>query len=383
MQFIDFSKKNKKIFIGLNSGMSMDGVDLAHIQIEGDFPELKIDFLGGSFLPFPEDFRKRLLRARTASVEEVAKLDFEVAEYFVEVAREYLKSQNIQSKEIDAIGMHAQILHADMKANGYARIVHAGSASYVAEKMGLLTVSNFRQKDIAVNGNGAPLVALLDYVLYSNSKKLIALNNLGSISNVTIIGNNIDDVIASDLGPANMPIDYISEELFGRIDYEGELSLKGQVLPSFLNELMQADFLKDSLPKAAGYSEFGPEYLSPILKKYCEADKHDLLRTAVEFSAYSTYEAYEKYIFPRFPSLRDIHFSGGGVHNKTLMNRFKELFDYYNLENLAETNKNFSDNKEAIAFGLLAHETLNGRPGNVIGATNADKRVILGEIALP
>lgn len=379
-QLLRFAGKKQKHLIGLISGMSMDGVDLAHVKISGSFPDLKIELMGSDYLPYDSELQSRVKAARDGKVEDVAALDFLIGEVFASAVTRYLNNSNINSREIDAIGSHGQSLYGLMLPEGRCRTLQVGSGSVIAERTGILTVFNFRMRDIAAGGNAAPLVPLLDYTLFRESGKTIAINNLGSISNVTLVTENLEDLLASDLGPANMPIDFFAEKMLGPggVDRDGEYSSRGQVNARLLEDLMRIDFLSAPIPKAAGYQEFGPKCLERLARKYPTERPENLLRTAVEFAACSTAEAYCRFILPRFPGLKEIKFSGGGIYNKTLMTRLQNLMPDIRIETFSSE---FSDAKEAMAFALLAHETLCGRPGNIRGATRALRSTLLGEVA--
>jgi anhydro-N-acetylmuramic acid kinase len=375
--------KSERIIIGLMSGMSMDGVDLAFVKIAGTYPNLDVKMLGSHFRPYPAVLRQRLQKATSANAGEVSALGFVVAEEFASCVAEFMSATRISSAEVDAIGSHGQTLfHSSLRQNGGASTLQVGHPSIIAERTGILTIGNFRVRDIAVGGQGAPLVSLADFLLYRIPGQVIAVNNLGSISNVTVVTENIDDVLAFDTGPANMAIDYFARRVLNRpeaIDTEGKISASGVCIEPLLKELLALPFFSKAPPKAAGYHDFGPAVLDTLSQKYATESAENLLRTAVEFAAVSIRDAYQRYLLPKFPTLRKALFSGGGVRNQTLMRRIRESLPEIAVETFSPA---FSDAKEAVAFALLAHETLSGRAGNVIGATGATKRTILGEIAL-
>lgn len=382
-QISNYHKKNSHEVIGLMSGMSMDGVDLAHIKITGAFPNLTIELVGSSFKSYTKDLRKLLLSARDGHVSEIAKADILVAESFSQSVIEYLQSNNLNINEIDAIGSHGQVIYYDNAEKGHYKTVQVGSGSFIAERTNKLTVFNFRMRDIALGGMGAPLTPILDYILYGKSEIPIALNNLGSISNVTVVTKNIDELMGSDLGPANMPIDFFASRISSGPGYDknGDLSSKGKVIQNILEEMMAVPFLKQPFPKAASYADFGYSFLENILGKHKECNEFDLLRTAVEFSAKSTADAYHNIIKPQHPKLKKILFSGGGIYNKSLMNRLKELLPEFEVESVADKDASFADAKEAILVAVLAHQNLIGGFGSISKITGASKDSLLGEIA--
>jgi anhydro-N-acetylmuramic acid kinase len=376
------ASKKEKTIIGIMSGMSMDGINLACVKISGEFPKLKIDLVGTHLRSYSQVTRDNILRGRAATVAEVSALNFAIADAFSQSVEEYLAKNNLSRNDIDLIGSHGQTLYHSSQSTGVHTTLQVGDPSLIAEQTGIPTIGNFRIRDMAAGGQGAPLVALADYILYHQVGRVLAVNNLGSISNVTIVTPDIDDVLAFDTGPANMIIDYFASRVPGNnrgIDTNGEISAGGDVLPDLLGKLLALPFFEKNPPRAAGYEDFGPMRLERITKHYADAHPRDLVRTAVEFSAVTIRDAYQKYVIPKFPSLAEIRFSGGGIYNQTLMQRIRQ-----HLPNLKVDvfDPEFADAKEALSFAILAHETICGRPGNVLGATGAMKRVILGEIAI-
>jgi anhydro-N-acetylmuramic acid kinase len=376
------ASKDEKTIIGIMSGMSMDGINLACVKISGEFPLLKIDRLGTHMRSYSQVTRQKILRGREATVAEVSELNFAIADEFSQSVKEYLEKHNLSANDIDLIGSHGQTLYHSSQSTRAPNTLQVGNPSLIAEKTGIPTIGNFRIRDMAAGGQGAPLVALADYIMHHQVGRLLAVNNLGSISNVTVVTPDIDDVLAFDTGPANMIIDYFASLVPGNrngIDTDGEISAGGCVLPGLLSKLLALPFFEKQPPRAAGYEDFGPMNLESITEDYMDANPQDLVRTAVEFSAVTIAEAYQKYVIPKFPSLQEIRFSGGGIYNKTLMQRIR-----HHLPNLTVKlfDPEFSNATEAISFAILAHETICGRPGNVLGATGALKRVVLGEIAI-
>ena len=367
--------KSSRRLIGLMSGMSMDGVDLACAVISGDFPALEIKLIGTHFRPFAPELRARLIAAQTAAVAEVSELNFVVAKEFAECVREYLSTK--QGLEIDAIGSHGQTLHHSSQHGASLQI---GAPSIIAELTGIATIGNFRIRDLAAGGRGAPLVSLADYVLYRDPFEPVAVNNLGSIANLTIVTPKIEDLLAFDSGPANFAIDHFTRLVpgnHGGIDRDGEVSARGKIIPDLLKQFLSSPFLADKPPKAAGYGDFGN--LHELAAFYRGAAPEDFVRTAVEFAAVTLAEAYRAFVFPRFPNLKKSWFSGGGVYNVTLMKRIKELLPELEVDVFEKT---FADAKEALAFAILANETLSGRAGSFTATTGVRPDVVLGEIAV-
>lgn len=375
--------KSSRRIIGLMSGMSMDGVDLACIDVTGQFPNIKVDFIGSHYLAYSSDLKHRLQLGQASTVAEISELNFLVAREFSKCVEEFLQKFNLDRNSIDAIGSHGQtVYHATSTTNPTKSTLQIGSPSLIAEVTEILTVGNFRVRDIIRGGKGAPLVSLADYILFRDPFKPVVLNNLGSISNVTVVTPRFEELLAFDTGPANMAIDFFArqaKELQSGIDTNGDLSSKGNVIPELLAKWMKDPFFKQPPPKAAGYDEFGPQKLQILSAGFMQENIADLLRTAVEFSAVTLSNAYKDFVLLRFPDLDRAIFSGGGIYNLTLMRRIRELLPQFKIEML---DKELSDAKEAIAFALLANETLSGRPGSYPFITGTQVPVVLGEIAL-
>lgn len=376
------SKPSRRL-IGLISGMSMDGVDLACIEVSGTFPALAIQVLGTHFQPYPAGLAAELRAAQAGSVADVSRLGFVVAEEFAGCVRAFLEREHLAPDDIDAIGSHGQTLFHDTGTSQPARsTLQVGPPSVIAELTGIPTVGNFRVRDLAAGGQAAPLVSLLDYVMFRDPLGPVVLNNLGSISNLTVVTPDIDEVIAFDTGPANMAIDFFARAVPGNpsgIDAGGSLSAGGACIEPLLVALMSSPFFSRPPPKAAGYGEFGPQRLAQVSAPWAGHPAEDRVRTGVELAAATIEDAYRRFVLPRYGRPRRVIFSGGGVHNATLMRRIAERLPELPVESLPAE---LADAKEAIAFALLANETLSGRPGNIPSVTGARRGVVLGEIAL-
>jgi anhydro-N-acetylmuramic acid kinase len=377
--------KDSRRIIGLMSGMSMDGIDLALVDIRGHYPDIQIQMEDCEYCKYDEQIRQKIRATCEGTVRDVCQIEFLVGEAFAACVNAFLRDRGIGVDTIDAIGSHGQtIYYIPQGSEGIASTLQVGSGQVIAERTGIPTVFNFRIRDMAAGGNGAPLIPILDYLLHRQPGRIVALNNLGSISNLTIVTPDRESVLAFDTGPANMPIDYFAERIPGNkdgIDRDGRLSAQGQVQDDVLEELMSIPFLSKSPPKAAGFHEFGPQLLDQVARKYSDRSIIDLLRTAVEFSARSIVQAYHRFVLPRHPELHTITFTGGGSRNVTLMERIERDLAGIKVIRMSEVDQQMNDFKEAMGFAVLANETLSGRAGNIPGATGARYATILGDIA--
>jgi anhydro-N-acetylmuramic acid kinase len=385
-RLVSVIQKKSRRLLGMMSGMSMDAVELALVKVRGDFPDLEVELEAASTQPYDKALRARLEAARCGTTTDICSLNVEVAQAFSNCIEDFLVRERIPATAIDAIGSHGQtVIHIPPMGGSLGSTLQLGCGQLIAQRTGIITVSNFRAADMAVGGHGAPLVPLLDFLLFRRPGTQTAVNNLGSISNVTLVTERAEDVLAFDTGPANMPIDYFARRVPGNaagIDENGSWSARGQVIEPFLAELMAIPFLRAAPPKSAGYEEFGPRVLEAMATAFVDRSPLDLLRTAVEFSARSLRDAYVQWILPRAPQLRDVIMTGGGVLNATLMQRIAGLLPGLNVVSLAERDATLNRAKEAVAFATLAHLTLSGLPGNLPRVTGARRPVVLGEIAL-
>jgi anhydro-N-acetylmuramic acid kinase len=311
----------------------------------------------------------------------IARLHFLLGELYAEAVRETCRRRRVPLHSISLCGMHGQtIFHEGAPVNYLGRRIAStfqiGDASVVAERTGLWTISNFRERDIAAGGRGAPLVPLADFLLFRHRRIGRVALNLGGIANITVIpgGATRDDVLAFDTGPGNMVIDaLVSRMTEGRQTYDrdGRIARRAQVHDRMLASMLDDPYFKLRPPKTTGREQFGQEFASGLAATGLALEV--LIATATEFTARSVASAVTQYA----GDAREIIASGGGVHNRWLMRRLRELVPNLNVS----TSDDYGidpDAKEAIAFAVLAHEFVMGRPGNLPSATGARRAVLLG-----
>jgi anhydro-N-acetylmuramic acid kinase len=378
--------KTSRRIIGLMSGMSMDGVDLALVTISGSYPDLSISLEDTYYLPYTENFRDMLKNSASATPGEISRYNMLVGEVFSTCVLGFAHSSGVDLSTVDLIGSHGQtIFHNTVPGEPAPSTFQIGSGPLIAERTGVITVYNFREKDVAAGGSGAPLVALADYLLFREKGRVKAYNNLGSISNVTVVTDLIEDVIAFDTGPANMPIDYFAAKVPGDqcgIDKDACYSSQGKVIHALLQELLMHEFFTLAPPKTLGFEEFGQNRLDMLASRYSKENPHDLVRTALELSAVSIADAYRNFVLPAAGRLDSIVFTGGGSKNPLLIQRIQELLPSFKIESMNDTDKQFSDAKEALSFAVLANELISGRPGSYPGITGVSHPSLLGAIAV-
>ena len=367
--------------IGLMSGTSLDGVDAALVNIDNDKFSL-VDFYT---LNYSLDFKEKLKRNldnETAKLNEICTLNFEICDWFIKAIDELLKRNKLEYKDIKFIASHGQTIWHDPHGTPPSTL-QIGAGSVISTKTNITTVSNFRCSDIACGGEGAPLVPGFEYLYFKNDQENICLQNIGGIGNVTYLKKNssIDDVMAFDTGPGNCCIDYFVKKYFDKdYDCDGNIAKQGMVITNILNELISfSDYLDIVPPKSTGRELYSFKNLNDLSERleFDKYDKYDIITTITEFTVYSIVYNYKKFI----KDYDKVIVSGGGSHNKYIMDRLKEeLGCVYTLDEI-ENSEIFSDAKEAFAFAILGYLTLNHLPGNVKSATGSKKSVILGDVS--
>jgi anhydro-N-acetylmuramic acid kinase len=374
--------------IGLISGTSLDGCDAALVEIEGgDTGENGENIHLSAFvtLPMPDALRAKILQCCSLSCSDIrltCSLNVELGYWFAQAAKTVCEKAGVSLKDVECIGSHGQTVYHIPENEGewLASTLQLGEPAIVAWETGVPVVSDMRAMDMAAGGRGAPLVPYAEYLLY-RSEKPRALQNLGGIGNVTGLPAHceLEEVFAFDTGPANMIIDALAKRFYGLPwDNEGRIAATGAVNEALLAEWMAVPYVMAPPPKATGRELYGAQFVTAALAAHPDIRPEDWLATATRYTAAAMELNYRRYVFPRCPA-QEIILSGGGVHNVALRRDIARLLP--ECEVLTQEDLGWSsDSKEAVAFALMAHETLRGRPSNVPSATGASRRVILGNI---
>ncbi len=379
--------------IGLMSGTSMDGIDCSLVRIENSGFETKIDLLCFLTIPFPESVKERLLKMSQAekwSVDEICKANYAVSELYSDSIFRVCQASKIDIKQIDLIGSHGQtIRHLPTPQDYFDKNVRStlqiGEPAVIASRTRVVTVSNFRAADMAVGGEGAPLVPYFDYLMFNSKKENCVILNIGGIANITVIPkcSSIDEIVAFDTGPGNMVINALMQKLFDKdFDDAGKHAANGSISKDLLQLLLDHPYFQKGLPKSSGREEFGQTFVDEILKINEELNlkSNDLIATVTELTAASI----AKGVALTRLRLRDVDqliVSGGGVHNKTLMQQLKRKFNQAQIL-MSDQFGIPADAKEAICFAVLANETICGNPANIPTVTGARRKQILGSITI-
>ena len=376
--------------IGLMSGTSADGVDAALVEV-GRL-ESGVRLIGFAGLPYPRELRKEILEvseARSVNVERICRLHVILGEWFARSAFEVCRTAGVAMSGVDLIGSHGQTVHHLPDAySGFGVTTRSSfqiaDPSVIAERTGVTTVADFRARDMAAGGQGAPLVPVVDYLLFRSESEGRVLLNIGGISNVTVLpaGCCADDVMAFDTGPGNMLMDALAGVITGgrlACDENGLYAASGNVSDSLLAELMRHPFLKETPPKSTGREAFGATLVRDVLAWRGRLSGEDLVATATAFTARSIADALTRFVLPVVPVARMV-VSGGGARNPVLMEMLRGALpcvDICESDALGVP----SEAKEAIAFAVLANATVEGRTGNLPAATGASGSVVLGVVA--
>jgi anhydro-N-acetylmuramic acid kinase len=383
--------KKSKLIIGLMSGTSVDGVDAVLLRVRGSGVQTTYKQLAFIAQPYPKVVRQAIIRnsiAGSSSVEGITRLNFLLGELFADAAARVAKSAGYRLSDVDLIGSHGQTIHHLPNVWRFAgkRIratLQIGDPSVIAKRTGVLTVGDFRGGDVALGGQGAPLVPYLDFLLFRSLTKARGLLNIGGIANITILPRNcrLEDIQAFDTGPGNMVVDAVMNRLYHKTyDRNGKLAIRGRTSDSLLRRLADHPFVKKEPPKSTGREEFGEEFVKKILRFGSSLARQDLLATVAELTAYCVYENYVRFIEKKV-KLDELVVSGGGAQNRAIMAALQKYFRPVLVKAIEEYGVS-SEAKEAICFALLANETISGNPGNVPTVTGAKKRTLLGKICL-
>lgn len=368
--------------IGVMSGTSLDGVDAALVEIHGVNEETTIDLVHFSSLSIPHELIQKIRASFSLEHSNsalISSLNVELGELFADAALKVCKEAKIDKKEIDFIASHGQtIYHIPEKTREYsASTLQIGEAAIIAEKTKCTVVSDFRPRDMAVGGQGAPIVPYSEYILYRHNERTRLLQNIGGIGNVTVLPPNAEmsEMLAFDTGPGNMIINELTQKFYKEpYDMDGKYATEGRVNDSLLSEWMNHPYIKRPVPKTTGREEFGAQFVEKYLEKY-DLNPNDWIATATMFTAQSIAENVKTYVTDK----TDLIIGGGGSYNPALVQMIKEALPNVNVIRQEDLGYS-SDAKEAIAMVILGNQTLNRQPSNVPTATGASKPVVLGNI---
>ncbi len=367
------------------SGTSADGITAALTEVNGTGTSAKVQLIGYKTYPYDEGLRIRvfkLFNPKECTIQDVCEMNFVLGSAFADAANQLISDLGLTVEDVDLIGSHGQTIwhqpHAEQISGHSARsTLQIGEPAIISEKTGLPVVSDFRKADMAVGGEGAPLTPYLDYVLHRDQHENRVLQNIGGIANLTYLqaGGEVDDVVAFDTGPGNMIIDALAKRYIGLShDVDGKMALKGKVNHQLLDELLSHPYYSLKPPKTTGREVFGEQYAESVAARGQELNikPEDMIATATMLTVKTIIHAYELL----GAKIDVVYLSGGGAENPAIVKWLREgltakVYDYSVLGTSSEA-------KEAVLMALLANEYVMGTPCNLVSATGARKKVVLG-----
>jgi anhydro-N-acetylmuramic acid kinase len=380
--------------LGLISGTSADGIDVALARIEGAPPRLRARLENFLTVPYPAPVRRTILRVAEGAgttTEEISQLNFLIGELFAEAAITACRRFRVSLAKIDLVGSHGQTIYHQGRASRFlgrpiASTLQIGEPSVIAARTGIPVVADFRPADMATGGQGAPLVPFVDFLLYRDQRHGRVALNIGGIANVTVIppAARPEDVLAFDTGPGNMVIDALIHQFTrGRraFDRNARLASRGRPIRRVLDRLLADPYFRQAPPKSAGREQYGRAYVSRLLNLARNARPEDVLATATLLTPLSILAALNRYVFSP-TRIDELIVSGGGAHNPLILAQLEAGLDRVRLLRADELGVS-EDAKEAFAFAILAYESWHHRPANLPAATGARRPAILGKVVYP
>jgi anhydro-N-acetylmuramic acid kinase len=371
---------------GIMSGTSLDGVDVAVIDIDDD----GFDTVGFRSVPYPAQLRTALLAVSNCETHtrEISRLNFVLPEVYAEAFFDTCNNCKIDPKSVQLIGCHGQtIFHesdpAEYLGRKVASTLQIGDGSVLAKRTQIPVINDFRPADMAAGGKGAPLVPFVDFLLFKSDEVGRVALNIGGIANVTILpaGCTMQDVVAFDTGPGNMVLDQLAARFSGgkqHYDKGGKLALAGEVNPSLLDQLLQDEYYTKHPPKTAGREQYGSTFVDNLMAR--GLSPADTMATATMLTAATIAEGIYRFSNAEEGGIDEVIVSGGGVHNPALMHMLQAELADMDVVNSADIGLD-PDAKEAIAFAILAHEAWHNRANNLPSATGASRSVVMGKLS--
>jgi anhydro-N-acetylmuramic acid kinase len=391
MQWTSTETQAVQRVIGLISGTSADGVDAALVELQGHGLATQVRVLAHATYPYDAALRAQILEASypaSSSVDLICHLNFALGECFAEAAIAVARTAGVPLKQIDLIGSHGQTIYHIPEASTTPprrpSTLQIGEPCVIAERTGISTVADFRPRDMAAGGLGAPLAPYGHYLLFADPQRPKLVQNIGGIANVTVLAEpDMHGLLAFDTGPGNMLIDEALRHFSGgqqHYDAGGQMAAQGHVHQELLDILLAHPFITQPPPKATGREVFGQALFRMVLEhaRAVGMSPADVVCTCTAFTAASILDNYQRFIWPRW-TIAEVIVCGGGVYNAEVMRLLREGVQPCPVTT-PETYGYPNEALEAILFALLAHATVHGRPANVPGATGAQRSVVLGKI---
>ena len=376
--------KSARRVVGLMSGTSTNDVDIVVSEIAGAGPDARVTLRYHGAVPYDPALQAAARCALSASTRQIAELHAALGLFFAQAIREVLRRAGLSPSAIDLIGSHGQTVYHHSRQPGAARVtLQLGDGDVIAEELGVAVISDFRTRDIAAGGEGAPLTPYADGVLFGQVPGR-AILNLGGIANITVLSPDPSKVIGFDIGPANAPLDRLARKLSAggnAFDPNGDFARCGTVRTEVLDQLLREDpFLGKPPPKSTGVEVYGDPFVERLIALHGGLS-HDVLTTATEFVARVIADACSRFVLPH-AKVRELVLAGGGVRNVFLRERIGALVAPM-VVRTAEDLGVPSEAREALAFALLANDALHGLPTNLPAVTGAKRAAVLGKLSFP
>ena len=385
------ASKPERLVVGIMSGPSADGVDAALVRVRGSGETLSWRLLRHETLQYSPKVRELILRCSEPGGGDAAvlcRLNVLLGELFARAVQHVVNQAGIDLRTVDLVGAHGQTvqhLPAPVTITGIAvrASLQLGEPAVIAERTGRTTIANFRARDLAAGGQGSPLVSYVDYLLFRHRARGRLVINIGGIAGLTAIPASAgpEGVVGFDTGPGTLVIDGLVARLTGGregFDHDGRYARRGTTRPALLGRLLEHPYLGTAPPKSCGREEFGRPFLEPILQENAGVPGDDLIATATRFTAESIANACRRYVMPN-NVYEEAIVSGGGARNGFLMEQLRDAIPELTIK-LSDEYGLPAASKEAVAFAILANETLLGVPDNLPAVTGAVRPVVLGTI---
>ena len=392
-ELFQISNKKEKLVLGLMSGTSLDGLDMALCKIEGNGLDTKLDLLKYQTIPFSQELKnelKEIFCKEQVSLEKVCLLNAYLGKYYADLINKTLINWNVKNEDVDLIASHGQTIYHAPKTKHQNpcynnATLQIGDADQIAVNTGIITISDFRQKSIAVGAEGAPLAVYGDYFLLSSEKENRILINIGGISNFTFLPKNLhfEEVICTDAGPGNTLMDvYVQQQFENKFfDENATLAMQGKVNDELLKGLLEHKFFKQSFPKSTGQEIFNLSFITSAQEKSNTKNisVYNVLATLNKFTALEIVKAIQQTI-----QINDfsIYISGGGMNNPLLIKNIQEELPQIKIQSTEALGIN-PNAKEAILFAVLANECISGESSFYQTKHPTIPAITMGKISFP
>lgn len=372
MQGKSLGMDHKELYIGVMSGTSMDGVDTALVSIE----DTRITLLAHDEFPMPDDIKARLLEVcigQKTDLIAIGELDHQLGHLFADAVLQLLDKSGTPASSVTAIGNHGQtVFHQPTGDSPFT--MQLGDANIIAAKTQIQTVADFRRKDMALGGQGAPLVPAFHHTIFHPQDSSVVVLNIGGISNISVLRPN-HPTLGYDTGPGNMLMDaWVDKHIGEKFDRDAQFALKGQLNQALLEQLLNESYLSQMPPKSTGRELFNLPWLEQQLTKFKDLAAEDVQRTLCEYTALTIANEVEIYRLGDQPAL---YVCGGGTRNPLLMKRLSELLPSWEVESTTSKGVD-ADYMEAMAFAWLAQRHVHQLPSNLPEVTGASRAASLG-----